>query len=343
MITRKVDNNDALAGFAYNWVKKLGERVEKLYVVSWQKSDPSGLPDNIEVISLPGGKFCKVWSLQWLLLGILPQIDGVFCHMNPEYTILSALLAKLFRKKLVTWYAHGSVSWKTKLVLILANKVVTSTDQGFRLKSSKVSIIGQGIDTEIFKPNTQIKSKNTDQAFEIITIGRISPTKDYESMIKAINLLVHQAKLKVKLKIIGGSGLKEQVAYLSSLQKMVQVMNLQDHVDFLGEVANKDIIPFLQGSDLFINLSQTGSLDKAILEAMACGTMVLTCNESAKNILPRDLWVSANQPEQLAERIKFIMRLSEEDRKHFVNLLRLEVVSNHNLDNLVSRVINSFK
>ena len=50
MITRKVDRNDALAGFAWNWVKKIGENLDKFYVISWQAGDKSDLPDNIEVI-----------------------------------------------------------------------------------------------------------------------------------------------------------------------------------------------------------------------------------------------------------------------------------------------------
>jgi len=101
MLTRKVDLEDASpAGFTYTWVKKIGEKLDKLYVITWQKSDRGNLPKNIEIISLPNSKFLKVFILQFKLLGILPKIDGIFCHQNPEYTILAAPLAKIFRKKI---------------------------------------------------------------------------------------------------------------------------------------------------------------------------------------------------------------------------------------------------
>ncbi|MBU2472929.1 hypothetical protein KKE74_02765, partial [Patescibacteria group bacterium] len=124
MITRKVDEKDSSpAGFTYNWVKKIGEKLEKLYVITWQKSDRGNLPENIEIISLFGNKFFKIFILQFELLKILSKIDGIFCHQNPEYTILSALLAKLFRKKIVSWYAHGYIGWKLYLVNWLADKI----------------------------------------------------------------------------------------------------------------------------------------------------------------------------------------------------------------------------
>ena len=88
MITRKVDKDDAQAGFTYGWVKKLGEKLEKLYVITWQKSNKGNLPENIEIISLFGSKFLKFFTLQFRALGVLSKVDLVFCHMNPEYTIL---------------------------------------------------------------------------------------------------------------------------------------------------------------------------------------------------------------------------------------------------------------
>ena len=52
MITRKVDKDDGLAGFTYNWIKKLAGQVEFLYVMCLEKGNISGLPTNVEVYSL---------------------------------------------------------------------------------------------------------------------------------------------------------------------------------------------------------------------------------------------------------------------------------------------------
>jgi len=342
MITRKVDLEDSSpAGFTYNWVKKIGEKLDKLYVITWQKSNRGNLPENIEIISLPNNKFLKVFVLQFKLLKILLKVNGVFCHQNPEYTILSAFLAKIFRKKIVSWYAHGTVNWKTKLVLVLANKVITSTPKGFRIDSPKVSVIGQGIDVELFKPVE--KKLDHQDIFKMITVGRISPTKDYESMIKAVDCLVYNGIKNIKLTIIGGSGLREQNVYLESLKKMIILMKLKDKVKLIGEMPNEKIIPYLQESDLFINLSQTGSLDKAILEAMACGVIVLTANESCNDILPRELLVLDSHPKELSEKIKMIIDMPIEKRKEYIKILRQEVVKNHNLNQLAVKIIAQFE
>ena len=144
MVTRKVDENDSSpAGFTYNWVKKIGEKLEKLYVITWQKSDRGDLPNNIEIISLPDNKFFKVFVLQFELLKILPKVNGIFCHQNPEYTILSALMSKIFRKRITSWYTHGSINWRRHLLERLTNKIITVSDKSFRkpLFPKKVKIL----------------------------------------------------------------------------------------------------------------------------------------------------------------------------------------------------------
>jgi len=337
MITRKVDKNDALAGFTYNWVKKIGENLDKLHVISWQKGDSGDLPENIEVIFLPENKFKKVLILQKHLLKILPQVDGVFCHMNPEYTILAAPWAKFFRKRIVGWYTHKAVSWRRRLMEILADKIITASAESFRKPffPSNVKVIGHGINMDLFKPTI----KTAKEKFRIISVGRISPTKDYESIIKALDLLNNKS---VQLKIIGDVILAEQKSYLDQLKGMVEAMGLKDQVEFAGWVANKDVAPYYQQADLFINMSGTGSLDKAVLEAMACECLVLTSNEAFKDILPPELIVEKNNPEQLAKKIQLLMELPDDKKAKLRKQLREEVKNNHNLDNLVFKIIKQF-
>ncbi len=337
MITRKVDPNDALAGFAYNWVKKIGENLDELHVISWQSGDASGLPDNIKVFFLPANKIAKILVLQKLLLKILPKVDGVFCHMNPEYTILAGPLAKIFRKRIVSWYTHRAVTWRRRWLEFFADAIVTASAESFREAKypEKVKVIGHGIDTELFCPTDKISS----EIFKIISVGRISPTKDYESIIKALNSVGNS---QARLKIIGDVILQLQQQYLDSLKQMVVGMNLYDRVDFVGWVANKEMPPYYQTADLFINMSGTGSLDKAVLEAMACECLVLTSNEAFKGMLPAELIVEKNNPEMLAEKIKWLMALPAEEKTKLRRQLRDEVVKNHNLDNLAKKIVSQF-
>ncbi|MAF13919.1 MAG: hypothetical protein CMI53_03430 [Parcubacteria group bacterium] len=337
MITRKVDRNEHLAGFIYNWVKKLGEQVEELRVISWQEGDSSGLPENIKVehLKTDQSKLLKVFAFKKLVKKNIKEVDGVFCHQMPIYTILAAPIAKRHKKKVVSWYMHKQVDYKMKKMEKLADVVLSASKESFRLDTKKLKITGHGIDTEKFSPG--FYGQDTDE-FNLMSIGRISPTKDYETMIKAVDILDDK---NVILTIIGQPGLENHKAYEENLKTMVTKMNLSEQVHFLGAIKNSQIPDYLRIADAFINLSGTGSIDKAVLEAMASGTLVLTSNEAFKNILPLELMVEQNNPKALAESIRSLFDLKDKAiqlRKQ----LRQEVVDNHNLDNLVKKIVEQF-
>ena len=346
MITRKVDKNDPLAGFVYNWVLKIGQAVDELRVIAWQKGDISDLPENIKVFNLTKkSKIGRIMEFKKLVFKNIRKIDGLFCHMNPEYTILAAPIAKLFSRKVVSWYAHKAVNWKLYLVNLLTDKILTASEESCRLKNrKKIEVAGHGINVDKFKvQSSKLKVKNS--KFKILSIGRISPIKDYETLIKAVDILVKDSPPAggLEVQIIGGPGLKEHKTYFKNLKKMVSGNNLGNYIKFIGPVPHREIQFYYENCDLFINLSQTGSVDKSVLEAMACEKIVLTSNEAFVNILNNNLMVEENNPKFLTEKIKWVMNLDKEAKKQIQEKLRAEVVKNHNLDNLVVKIIEQFK
>ena len=223
---------------------------------------------------------------------------------------------------------------------VLADKILTASKDSFRRPwfKNKVEVTGHGIDVDKFQSQNSKVKINED--FNIISVGRISPTKDYESIIKAIDILGNK---NIKLKIIGDVILEVQRQYLIELQKMTANLGLNQQVEFVGWVANQEMPPYYQKADLFINMSGTGSVDKVVLEAMACECLVLTSNEAFREILPAGLMVEKNNPPKLAEKIKWLMDLPAEEKKAVRKRLREIVVNNHNLDKLVLKIINQFK
>jgi len=114
---------------------------------------------------------------------------------------------------------------------------------------------------------------------------------------------------------------------------MAQNKKITDAFQFVGPITNKDLPPFLQSADLFVNMSHTGSLDKAVLEAMACGLKILTSNEAFKNVVPEDNFTS-NEPNMIAEKIE---RLAKHNSDTSSNLAEY-VAKNHDLGNLVDKI-----
>ncbi len=348
MITRKVDKDDGLAGFTFNWVNKIGSQVEKLTVVCLEKGDIEGLHKNIKIFSVRGKKINNVFLrkikdffiFQKLVFKNIRKINGIFCHMNPEYTISVWPQAKLFNKKIVSWYAHKQITLRLRLLEKMADKILTPSKESFRLKSKKIKITGHGIDIEKFKPS---ENKSQNDIFSIISVGRISPTKNLETLIKAINVLVNKKNIKdINLKIIGEPGLKNHETYFESLKEMVEKMNLQSYIKFIGSIPNKLIPEKLTVSDIFINLSNTGSVDKAILEAMSSEVIPITSNVAFNNILKQELLTKQHNHEMLAQKIINIKNKSREDKEILQKNLRKIVTENHNLNNLVAKIVKSF-
>jgi glycosyltransferase involved in cell wall biosynthesis len=337
MITRKVDKGDHLAGFIYSWVAELAKHVDELHVISWQEGDSSGLPENTHVHHLPtrAHPIKKIFLFEQQLLQLLPNVDGVFCHQMPIYTILAAPLARLYKKYIVSWYTHRSTDWRMRLMTMLTNKVVTASAESFRLASKRVMVIGHGIDIEAFKPATHDARKPG----SLITVGRISPTKDYESMILAVDDLVKQGNKDVTLAIVGAPGLAAHETYLQALQRMVATRGLQSRVTFAGPQPNAALTPLLRQAEIFINLSGTGSVDKAVLEAMACSCVVVTSNEAFAAMLPPECIAPKNNPAALAQHLRMLLEKSPNERRELGARLRTIVVEQHALSALMTKIV----
>jgi glycosyltransferase involved in cell wall biosynthesis len=348
MITRKVDKDDGLAGFTFNWIKKLGEKTDKLYVICLETGNIEGLPKNIKILPIRKNlknnlivkKISDFINFQKLALINLKKVDGIFCHMNPEYTIAIWPLAKIFNKKIISWYAHGTVSFRLKLVEKMADKIITPSQKSFRLQSNKVIITGHGIDVDKFKKTDE----QNNGKFKIISVGRISPTKDLETLIKATDIIVNNLEQKdILVEIIGAPGLKSHETYLHSLKAMVKKMNLENQIKFLGSIANKDIPQKLNEAHIFINLSDTGSIDKAVLEAMATEVIPITSNIAFEGILEEKYLTKPNDYKMLSQKIMAIKNEEPNKQDSARKKLREIVAEKHNLNKLIEKIIKQFE
>ena len=338
IITQKIDLDDSNLSFFHTWVEKFAENLDKVYVVCLSQGRYN-LPKNVEVYSLGKekgySKIRKFLRLQKFVFRNIRNIDGIFIHMCPIYAIAAYPLAKIFRKKIILWYAHGYVGFLLKLAEKCVDKIVSSSIKGCGIKSKKIKILGQGIDTENFMPKQNDVSQNKD--FQILCADRISRVKNQDVLIEAVDILINQKNIKnIKIKFIGAPANNHDKDYFNKLKKLVEEKQLQSYVEFLGSVSNKEMPRYYQNTHLVVNSSSTGSLDKVVLEAMACGCLVLTCNQAFKDILEDRYLFIANNTQDLRAKIANLMN-QESDKN-----LRKIVVENHNLDNLIKNIILVF-
>jgi glycosyltransferase involved in cell wall biosynthesis len=338
IITQKVDINDDNLSFFHRWIEKLSEKTERVYVICLSKGEYN-LPENVEVFSLGkekgNFKICQLLLLQWYLIKFLSKIDGVFVHMCPIYVIASFPLAKIFRKKIILWFAHKNVGFELKLSEKLVDKILTASEESCRLKKrKKINVIGHGIDVNRFKPG---KNNFKKESYTIFTAGRINPSKDLGTLVKAVDILIKEKNIKNLRVIIAGNPITEkEKKYLNEIKNLVKDKGLINIFNFIGSIPNYKMPEYYQSSDIFINLSHTGSIDKVVLEAMACEIPVLTCNESFDDILDNKYIFRKKNCRELADKIINLKN------NNFKDNLRKIVIDNYNLDNLVRSVLGSF-
>jgi glycosyltransferase involved in cell wall biosynthesis len=349
ILTQKVDKNDDILGFFHGWLLEFAKHYEKIIVICLQKGEYD-LPSNVKVFSLGKEKenlkienwYLKIATRFKYTLRFLKYIwverkeyDRVFCHMNPIYVVLGGLFWRFKGKKVALWYTHKSVDLKLRIAEKLANIIFTASKESFQLKSKKVEVVGHGIDVNKFICNENIDKKN--DFFEITTIGRISPIKNHLLMLKVFNFLVKNNIKNFVFNIVGSPITDLDKRYQNKLEKYVIENNLSSFVKFSGSISHNKILPFYQKVDIFINLSDTGSVDKAVLEAMACGCYILTSNKAFKSILPEDFLVK-NDFNILVNKLIKVINIDKNDLKLKSKDLREIVVKNNSLSELIKKI-----
>ena len=330
LITQKVDKNYQLLGFFIDWLNRFALKFDKITIICLEKGEFK-LPDNVEVVSMGKDRgFNKLSQLAtfYRLIGTF-DYDAVFVHMNPIWVVLGGPVWRLKGKKIYFWYTHKAVTPKLRLAEKFADVIFTASKESFRLPSKKVIVTGHGINTDLFRPEPF--KREIISGLKILSVGRISPVKNYGTLIEAVKILKDK-NIEFSVSMIGEPALDSDRIYEAKIKSRIKELGLDDNFDFAGKISHSNLPGYYKSSDIFIHLSKTGSVDKTILEAMACGMKVLSSNDSARAFLPAELIFDESDPLELAVKI-----LALKD-KPVSPALREYVVTNHNLDSLIDKI-----
>jgi glycosyltransferase involved in cell wall biosynthesis len=348
IITQKIDSNDDVLGFMHGWITAFARTCESVIAVGLFVGKHS-FSQNVTVFSLGKkdgekassffSRFKYLWRFYKTIWRERKNYDAVFVHMNYEYLLLGGPIWRLLGKKTILWYAHGYVPTGLPLAEKYATVVCTSTESGFRINSLKKRVVGQAIDTEKCKPLLA----NPHDIFRIISVGRITPSKDYETLIEAIDIL-HKKGVSVDVTIFGKAAIHSDLEYERRLKDLVSVKHFSAKFEFAGAVAHDKLPSHFQNADLFVNMGKTGSLDKAVLEAMSAGLPVLTCNEAFEGVLggfAERLMYGKENTSELAGKIETMIRMSHNERALLGEGLRQIVVRDHSLATFPERILQT--
>ena len=254
--TQKVDPNDPVLGFFVRWIEEFKKHCE------------------VEVVSLKdlGGGGRAMRALRLMRLASQLKYDAVFVHMNPEYLIAAGWYWRLRGKKSALWYTHKAVNLRLRIAVFFADVVLTASPESFRLHSKKVRVMGHGIDTDFFTPDPSVA-----RAEHWLSAGRLMQSKRHD-------LALREAAQAGRELRIAGEGPER-----AKLEVLARELNAR--VVFLGPLTQVGLRDEYRRAAKLIHRSETGSLDKVVLEATACGCPVDTTNPALKLLPLTPQWV----------------------------------------------------
>ncbi|GAK53751.1 hypothetical protein P700755_25071 [Candidatus Moduliflexus flocculans] len=340
------DADDSALGFAVTWLAEFAKHVEAIDVMT-MRAGHFELPSHVRVYSVGKEKgyseFRRVVEFYWLLFRLLRQYryDACFAHMMPLFAVMAAPILRLKKIPIVLWYAHKSVTPMLRIATWLVDRVVTSVPEGFRVKTEKLRIVGQGIPTDVFLPSNSWHVETS--PFSIIMVGRISPFKRIDLLLTALTSLKRRdPEFECSVKIIGEPLTAIDQKYAERLRQQLRDEHIDELVQFTGKIAFSEIVPFYQQADCIVNLCPTGAIDKVVLEAMSCGVIPLVTNRSFQEVFGKEiaaLCMSDDDSEQIASRLLAIHALSKETRQTVGAQLREIVVRSHSLVALCQTIL----
>lgn len=336
------DLDNATQGFNTGWIRALAKRVEFIHIITMRAGHVE-VPANVRVYSVGKEKGYseprRLLEFYRFLFRILREgrIDACFSHMMPIFTVLAAPVLRSKAIPLVTWYAHRQVTPTLKLAHHLSNRMISSDAASYPYDKSKLTVVGQGIDTKLFSPS----SMPLDKPPLLLSVGRISPIKDLLTLVKAIHLLCRRGH-SLRCALVGSSP-NQANAYSDEVRQEVQALHLEESVQFIGPVPNHQVAQWYRRSFAHVNCSPPDhSLDKAVLEAMACAKPSLSSVSGFKETMgdwADGLLFQHGNPEDLARKIEGLLRLSDSERQTMGMSLRESVMKRHNLERLADKVV----
>jgi glycosyltransferase involved in cell wall biosynthesis len=338
-----MDVDHATLGHATAWTNALARRSDHVTVIT-MLAGRVAVERNVTVYSL--GKELgrsepeRLVTYYRLVHRVLHErrIDCCFAHMAPLFAALFAPLAMPRRIPILLWFAHTRATPTLRLAHALVDRCITPTPASFPLPSTKLAVVGHGIDTERFRPPSEIPALYAGTA---VSVGRVTPIKHIDEMLQALAVLRAEHRLGLRLQLVGGPATDGDRGYLAGLRSMAEALGVDELVAFRGPVPYREIPRHYHAGGLTINLSDT-ALDKAILEGMASGCVPVSRNPGFQELARAhglDWLVPGNGAPDVAECILGALDRARAERPALVDLLRRIVTEEHSLNSLTDRIV----
>lgn len=353
--TQTMDTQSSTLGFFVRWVTKLAPFYDQITVICLSAGEYT-LPANVRVLSLGKehyspttlyGRFSKyavrlayICRFYYYILKEWRQYNKVFIHMNDEYGILGGLLWKLLRKKIFLWRNHYSGHFYTRYVGLFCTHVFYTSKFSF---TANKKLFPNGIQMPV---GVDIESLETTETFDvpphsILSLARLDPSKKPELILQALAHLKAQNQ-NFSMSFVGGTSHDKWPNYEVSVHELKDKLGLGDTVRFVGAVPSTETYKYYLSHEIYINVAQSGMLDKTIFKALAAGCVPVTTsidfNEMIEPLVHDNLLVASDDHLSLAAKLTWVMNLTDSERVEMVNKMQQMVINKHSLQTLAKKI-----
>ncbi len=213
---------------------------------------------------------------------VLPPVNGRIPTLLTVHDLSFVHYPHVFPQRLVS-YLNQVVPWSIgRATHVLADSEATRNDllTIWQVAPEKITVLYSGADAR-FQPVTDLQKMtavrqkyNLGEKPYLLSVGTVQPRKNYQMLIRAFAPLVD--KVPHHLVISGGKGW-----LYDEMMAEVARQGLQERVHFIGFVDDADLPTLYSEASLFVFPSLYEGFGLPLLEAMGCGTAVLTSNSSS--------------------------------------------------------------
>ncbi|MBC2748652.1 MAG: glycosyltransferase family 4 protein [ANME-2 cluster archaeon] len=214
------------------------------------------------------------------------DFDIIHAHSHLYFsTNLCALVRKIGSSPLVitnhglnsqtapAWFQNVYTATGAKWTFKMADKIICYTETEKRemielgIKSQKIAVIHNGIDTDLFIPG----EISTSDKKQLLWIGRFANGKGVDYLIDAFKLLKSKHP-NLSLTMVGRGPEKERI------EKIISDLELDTSITMKDFIPNSDLVQLYHNSSVFLLPSLEEGVPRTILEAMSCEIPVV-CSE----------------------------------------------------------------
>jgi len=215
---------------------------------------------------------------------------------------------------------------KVNNIVAVSKKIQFILEKNYRIKKNKLKTIYNGINIEKIRKLKEEKIEEYKDLFnnnktKFITVGRLTEVKGHRYLINAFYKTKQEIENSILL-IIGFGPLRDK------LEKLIKKKNLEDDIILLGLQENP--YKYMAKSDIFVLPSILEGFPNVLLEALACGTPIIStnCESGPYEILDNNRYgflTKTMDAEDLADKMIFLARNKEAIKKYSkLSLMRAE-------------------